>query len=326
MCALSRLLSPLSSRSVNYRPVGNTAVHCACAVGARGGMLFAALESPADDGPPDAAESSGVRIMTSNLSVSGARAGAHRRTTRYTLETIEGNELVDVQALGTTQSPESGTDAILTLEKAASATGYTVQLFEAYLHSRRNMSHCDPFASNCSAPVEKIAVQDLAALGRCSFAGPGGATEQLCTGSYRVGTWSPLQVDNFKAMAIGPRISDGRRTLLLVNDDSNSTRGRGTHFVLLALNEEHPTILVALSAVDDGPLVVLVASLSIFVVAAMARMNFDRRLRIAEQESLATARSQLGYTPKVTTHKVMKFTNPEADDSPCSPDIEQVTD
>ena len=58
-----------------------------------------------------------------------------------------------------------------------------------------------------------------------------------------------------------------------------------------------------------------------------SRMNIDRRrLRIAEKESLATARSQLGYTPKVTTHKVMKFTNPEADDSPRSPDIEQVTD
>ena len=279
-------------------------------------MLFAALEDPADSRPRDpAGKSSEVRIVTFNRST-----GAHRRTTRYELETTEGNELADVQALGTTQSAKSETDVVLTLETATSATGYTVQLYEAYLNSRRDVSHCDSVASNCSTPadaVEKIAVLDFAALGRCSFPGPDGATEQLCTGSYRVGTWSPLQVDNFKAMAIGPKISDGRRTLLLVNDDS-SAQQRGTHFVLLALNEEHPTELHALSAVHDGPLVVLVACLLILMSIVSIRVFVDKKLRQAEEQSWTTASSKpvasrkMGYK---VAEPMVKFTNPEAFDS-----------
>ncbi len=275
-----------------------------CAVGARGGVLFAA-EDPAAEQP------AGIRIMASNLP--GA-AGAHRRTTRYTLDRIEGNALADVQALGTAQSPESRMDAVLTLETAGTAVdGYTVKLFEAYLDSRRDVSGCGSFADgNCSTTadaVEKVAVQDLASLGRCSRS-VNGHTEHLCTGSYRPGKWTPLQVDKFKAMAVGPTIADGRRTLLLVNAGDNSTQEPGTtHFVLLALTEEHRVGLHVLTANDDGPLVVVVLVLTVAVLIILLKLHCNSVKGDAEQARLATTTPAKPPSPPIT----VKFTNPEAD-------------
>ena len=45
-----------------------------------------------------------------------------------------------------------------------------------------------------------------------------------------------LPLDNYEGMALGPRLADGRRTLLLVNDDNFSSHQIGTQFILLALD------------------------------------------------------------------------------------------
>ena len=45
-----------------------------------------------------------------------------------------------------------------------------------------------------------------------------------------------LALDNYEGMAFGPRLADGRRTLLLVNDNNFSSHQIGTQFILLALD------------------------------------------------------------------------------------------
>ena len=44
-----------------------------------------------------------------------------------------------------------------------------------------------------------------------------------------------LPLDNYEGMAIGPPLADGRRSLLLVNDNNFSVHQIGTQFILLAL-------------------------------------------------------------------------------------------
>lgn len=239
-----------------------------------------------------------------------AFATIHRRTTRYTLEELDSNELVDVQALGTTDSSDSPTDAVLTLERAGTAAdGYTVQLFESYLDSSRDVSICDKVTnSSCSTAadaVEKIPVQNLGELGQCSRS-VNGDTELSCRENYIPGIWTPLQIDNFEAMAIGPTIGDGRRTLLLVNDDKYNAQERGTHFVLLALDEEHDSEFTNLTATDDDPLRMfgyVLLGLFIFVTWRL----YDERHKPQEEQVALVEQKQPDYTEKGT-----KFTNPEA--------------
>ena len=280
------------------------------AVGGRGGVLFAAAEDTA------AEQAAGMRIMAANLSIAGA--GTHRRTTRYTLETIEGNTLEDVQALGTTQSSgeDSRADAVLTLETATTVTdGYRVQLFETYLDSRRDVSGCGSFADgNCSTAAdtaEKIGVGDFASLGRCSRS-VNGDTEHRCANAPIPGTWTPLQVDRFTAMAIGPTIADGRRTLLLVNSDDNSTQERGTHFVLLALTEKHRPYLHPLQAADDGLLAVVVAALFCTVVCVTMKLRWEHAKNQEWQRRNKGSREHIIINAAAGSQGT-KFTNPEAE-------------
>jgi hypothetical protein len=44
------------------------------------------------------------------------------------------------------------------------------------------------------------------------------------------------KIDNFEGMTLGPKLSDGRRTLILVSDD-NFVREQKTQFLLFAIKE-----------------------------------------------------------------------------------------
>ena len=225
-------------------PVANTSQRLHSLTCGRGDTLFVATEHPLErDGPAAAAGQVGaVRILTIDAAAAG-QAAAIRRTTRYTLEGLDNNGLVDVQTLGTPDSLVSLDDAVLTLERSGTVSaGYRTQIFETHLDSSPDVSDCDSLAgaNGCSAAAgaaSKTLLADLADLGWCSRRDVG-ETAALCALQNPPGTWTALPVGNFMAMGIGPRIDDGRRTLLLTSHDYHDAVEGGTRFVLLALDED----------------------------------------------------------------------------------------
>ena len=269
-------------------------MYSCCFTGARGDVLIAATERPLDgDGPVAAAgQTAAVRIAVFDPPAAAGAEGSQRRTTRYPLEALDGNGLVDVQALGTADSPRvSLDDAVLTLERAQTVEGgYRVQLFETHIESRRDVSDCASFADGgCSTPADAVAKRpllDFNDLGHCSQP-INGETQHLCSLQQPPGTWSPVRVDNFKAMAIGPSIEDGRRTLLLVSDDDYSAEAQGTHFVLLALDEdvERAGVPNLLTAEDDEPLNLFVV-VGLVIVVIVARRVYVIHYRVPQDDPI----------------------------------------
>ena len=111
-----------------------------------------------------------------------------------------------------------GKRRLLSLERAwTAALGNTIKVFVVDLDGAMELSACLARSqagsiNDCSAEtdaVPKRLLLDLASLG--------------------------LPLDNYEGMAIGPRLADGRRSLLLVNDNNFSVHQIGTQFILLAL-------------------------------------------------------------------------------------------
>jgi hypothetical protein len=212
-----------------------------------GHVLYTATEEPLlSDGPiPTVADGGALRIEAIDLPRSVARAV--RRTVRYTLEAGEGNGLADLEAI---DHDGAAHQRLLALERAwTAALGNTIRIFIVDLNEGLDVSGC--------------LARNGATLSQCSTEGdavrhdlPTSLLVWLCQGygrphslgAFVLLVWQVpkrllldlatlgLELDNYEAMAFGPQLADGRRTLLLVNDDNFSSHQIGTQFILLALD------------------------------------------------------------------------------------------
>lgn len=176
-----------------------------------GRCVFAAMEAPGyDDGPtPNRGHGAPVRITAFDVD-SGAPVAQYA----YPLEPATGpaltNGLTDLVALSDTE--------FLVVERAFSAHP-TVRVFHAEIGGATDVLAVPSLAGTPVTPVTpvtpmtKTLLADLSAIQ--GLAAPGG-------------------VDNVEGITLGPRLPDGRQTVVLVSDD-NFTAAQVTQFLLFAM-------------------------------------------------------------------------------------------
>ena len=188
-----------------------------------GKRLFTAVETALTQDGESATFEGGARARILEFN---ARHGSYEpaREFAYDIEPIVAtdfkaksafNGLVDMTAL-------SGT-TLLTLERAFVEDGQdqshnvaTIRIFKIDLSAATNMAALDSIKGHSEiVPVKKTLLLDLATVAGLSPA----LTPHL---------------DNFEGMTFGPRLPDGRATLLLVSDDNFSTTQR-TWFLMFAI-------------------------------------------------------------------------------------------
>lgn len=173
-----------------------------------GRMLFAAMEGPGyDDGPPpDAAHGALTRITAYDLT--GPAPDAPVAQYAYRLEPADQgagragtNGLTDLVALSDTE--------FLVTERAYGEHP-TVRLFRAEIADATDVLATPALAGSEVTPMRKTLLADLS----------------MTPGLH------PL--DNIEGLTLGPRLPDGRRTVILVSDD-NFSPSQVTQFVAFAL-------------------------------------------------------------------------------------------
>lgn len=175
-------------------------------VTADGRMLFAAMEGPGyDDGAvPDQGRGALTRITAYRLD-SGAQWATPAAQYAYPLEPAtapaETNGLTDLVALSDT--------AFLVIERAFSARP-TVRIFRADIADASDVLGVPALTGEAVTPMTKTLLVDL-------------STTPGLDG-----------VDNIEGITLGPRLPDGRQTLVLVSDDNFSPR-QVTQFVAFAM-------------------------------------------------------------------------------------------
>lgn len=171
-----------------------------------GGMLFAAMEGPGyDDGPlPDHAHGALTRITAYRLDSDG---GSDEPVAQYAYplepaaEPIGTNGLSDLTALSDT--------AFLVIERGFGDRS-TVRLFRAEIAGATDVLGMPSLAGASVTPMTKTLVADLSTT-------PG---------------LEPL--DNIEGLTLGPRLPDGRQSVILVSDDNFSPH-EVTQFVAFAV-------------------------------------------------------------------------------------------
>lgn len=173
---------------------------------ADGRMLFTAMEGPGygDGALPDQAHGALTRITAYRID-SGADPAALIAQYAYPLEPAtvpaETNGLTDLLALSD--------NTFLVIERAFSVRP-TVRLFRAEIGGATDVLGVPALTGAVVTPMTKTLVADLSTT-------PG---------------LEPL--DNIEGITLGPRLSDGRQTLVLVSDDNFSPR-QLTQFVVFAM-------------------------------------------------------------------------------------------
>ncbi len=167
-----------------------------------GRLLFAGMEGPGyhDGALPDREHGALTRITAFDVDA-GTPVAQYAYPLEPATEPAETNGLTDLVALSDTE--------FLVVERAFSAHP-TARLFRAGIDGASDVLALPALGAATVVPMSKTLVADLAAT-------PGLA---------------PL--DNIEGITLGPRLPDGRRSVLLVSDD-NFAPGQVTQFVLLAM-------------------------------------------------------------------------------------------
>ncbi|WP_264016717.1 esterase-like activity of phytase family protein [Mycolicibacter longobardus] len=195
----------LSMSAQHTGPRRNTTLE-GLTVTADGRRLFAAMEGPGynDGALPDRARGALTRITAYHLD-SGPGAGAPAAQYAYPLEPAAAraktNGLTDLVALSDT--------AFLVIERSFGDRP-TVRLFRADIADATDVLGMPTLTGATVTPMTKTLLADLS------------ATPAL----------DPL--DNIEGITLGPRLPDGRQTVVLVSDDNFSPR-EVTQFVVLAM-------------------------------------------------------------------------------------------
>ncbi len=172
-----------------------------------GRLLFAAMEGPGyDDGaPPGRGHGALTRITAYDLDAGADSAGPVAQYA-YPLEpaagTAETNGLTDLLALSDTE--------FLVLERSFGVPDSVVRVFRAEIAAATDVLAVRSLQDPGVTPVTKTLLADLSTV-------PG---------------LSPL--DNIEGITLGPRLPDGRQSVLLISDDNFSPR-QVTQFLLLAM-------------------------------------------------------------------------------------------
>lgn len=168
-----------------------------------GQSLFAAMEGPGyDDGPPpDRAHGALTRITAYRLDSGADPAAQYAYRLEPATAPAETNGLTDLLALSDT--------SFLVIERAFSARP-TVRIFRADIDDATDVLGAPALTGMAVTPMSKTLVADLSTT-------PG--LDRL---------------DNIEGITLGPRLPDGRQTLVLVSDDNFSPR-QVTQFVAFAL-------------------------------------------------------------------------------------------
>ncbi|OQZ95821.1 phytase [Mycolicibacter arupensis] len=192
-------------------------------VTADGRMLFTAMEGPGfDDGAlPDRAHGALTRITAYRLdggSVDGGPVAQYAYPLEAATGPAESNGLTDLVALSDT--------VFLVIERAFSERP-TVRLFRAEIADATDVLGMPALAETAVTPMAKTLLADLTAT-------PG-----------------PDRVDNIEGITLGPRLPDGRPTVVLVSDDNFSPR-QVTQFLAFAMPAEGLVRPVAGSVVEPA--------------------------------------------------------------------------
>lgn len=106
---------------------------------------------------------------------------------------------------------------LLALERQfVDGVGNAIRVYEASLEGATDVSGRDTLAGGTYVPAKKRLLFDLADFG--------------------------VRPENFEGMSFGPRLPDGRRTLVLVSDDNFNPQQDPTTFVVLAFDDSPVTI------------------------------------------------------------------------------------
>lgn len=204
---LGRFTMPpqLSMSAQSAGPRRNTTLE-GLTVTADGRRLFAAMEGPGfDDGPlPDRTHGALTRITAYHLdsdSDSGAPAAQYAYPLEPATAPAQTNGLTDLVALSDTE--------FLVIERAFSDRP-TVRLFRAEIAGATDVLGMPGLTGATVTPMTKTLVADLS------------------------GTAGLDPLDNIEGLTLGPRLPDGRQTVVLVSDDNFSPR-EVTQFVVFAM-------------------------------------------------------------------------------------------
>ncbi|MEM7483033.1 MAG: esterase-like activity of phytase family protein [Acidobacteriota bacterium] len=155
-------------------------------------LLWVATENALaqEDAKADLDRPSSVRLLAYDLA-----AGGTPREVHYRVDPVaeEPSPFDDYRTAGLVELMASGDGRFLFLERSYSAgAGTTVRLYQASLDQAPDISSL-PMAE-AGSPVEKSLVADLDTFG--------------------------VPMDNLEGMALGPRLGDGRRFLVVVSDNN----------------------------------------------------------------------------------------------------------
>lgn len=193
-----------------------------------GRYLFTATENAlAQDGPVvDFGVSSLARLLRFDLAAGGAPSEfAYRvegvRATPPTATAFRINGICDLLPLGA--------DRLVALERQfVDGVGNEARLYRVSLHGATEVSAVESLAATPVEPVAKELLLDFSRLG--------------------------FRVDNLEGLAVGPRLADGRRVLLVVSDDNFNERWQTTQFLAFAIDPEPATIARIQGAAHRSPL------------------------------------------------------------------------
>ncbi len=170
--------------------------------------LVAALENAlTTDGPAaDVGVSSLSRILLWPLAGGAPREVAYRvepvSATTPSIRGLRVNGLSDLLALSA--------DRFLALERQyVAGAGLRIRLYRVSLAGATDVSNLDDLGHQPIRPAAKELLVDLADLG--------------------------VPIENYEGMALGPRLPDGRRTLVMVSDDNFNPLFQRTRFVAFAV-------------------------------------------------------------------------------------------
>ena len=189
------------------------------AISPNGRSIFTAVEGPlAADG-----RTADLRSRIRILRFEANDAGDFEAAEEYFYLTEPGRNATE---LGVAEMVAVSENHLLVLERGfVAGQGNTIRIFSVNLHDAEDVSSAPSLADPALTPLEKTLVVDLATCPDEGATVPPGATQPNAL------------LDNFEAMALGPELGSGYRSLVLMSDD-NSGNNQTTRIVVLALPDD----------------------------------------------------------------------------------------
>lgn len=177
--------------------------------------LFTTSEAAVEGDGASPTKSDGTRVRIARLDRATGEVTSHAYLTDPAIAEDADYGIADLAALAA--------DELLVLERGwAKGIGNTVRIYRATMEERATCSDRIPLTAE-SVFVSKSLLVDFSKLDAHGL--PPAAAPQV----------TPL-LDNYEGIAVGPRLPDGRRSLIVVSDD-NARRDQVARLVVLAVGD-----------------------------------------------------------------------------------------